>query len=309
MAIRLRAGGTHRVWASPARCVGSDRDRLRRRRRRADLSRELSERHRCHARRGSAVGNPEDIALNPPTPMDSECRCEWWRIGFARRAFSILHDGRDAGKNDQRQSHARRAAFVADARASWRKSAAAEGSVSRIRRRAEAQRGDTRLLLHSAIAAAGILLLLSIVLAIGKRARGAVQLAVRPRRRSARVYLAKLFGSETAGSLTMGSLGVCDAPSALRANAIMLLSHYEHLVQQKARCGIWRTAIRGASERLVPILMTAAVTALGLLPGAQQRRGRMRDRRTDGGVILGGLVTSTALNLLVLPTLALRWAR
>jgi Cu/Ag efflux pump CusA len=69
-------------------------------------------------------------------------------------------------------------------------------------------------------------------------------------------------------------------------------------------------ALRGAAERLVPILMTALVTALGLLPVAvssgtagQEIEGPM------ALVILGGLVTSTALNLLVLPILALRYGR
>ena len=66
----------------------------------------------------------------------------------------------------------------------------------------------------------------------------------------------------------------------------------------------------GAADRLIPILMTSVVTALGLLPlaiGAGEP-----GREIEGPmaiVILGGLVTSMALNLLVLPTLALRFAR
>jgi Cu/Ag efflux pump CusA len=72
----------------------------------------------------------------------------------------------------------------------------------------------------------------------------------------------------------------------------------------------YSTAVRGASERLAPILITALVTALGLLPLAigsnapgQEIEGPLAI------VILGGLITSTALNLLVLPTLALRYGR
>ena len=68
--------------------------------------------------------------------------------------------------------------------------------------------------------------------------------------------------------------------------------------------------MRGASERLTPVLMTAIVTALGLLPLAL---GSGEPGKEIEGpmaiVILGGLVTSTALNLLVLPTLALRYGR
>jgi Cu/Ag efflux pump CusA len=68
------------------------------------------------------------------------------------------------------------------------------------------------------------------------------------------------------------------------------------------------TAIEGAADRLVPILMTSLVTGLGLLPlaiGAGEP-----GREIEGPmaiVILGGLMTSMALSLLVLPTLALRY--
>jgi len=64
------------------------------------------------------------------------------------------------------------------------------------------------------------------------------------------------------------------------------------------------------SERLLPILMTAAVTALGLLQLAIGSG--TAGREIEGPmaiIILGGLFTSTALNLLVLPSLALRYGR
>ena len=93
-------------------------------------------------------------------------------------------------------------------------------------------------------------------------------------------------------------------------NAIMLLSHYRSLVTEDGLPWSWETARLGAMNRLTPILMTAAVTALGLLPLAigahlpgQEIEGPMAI------VILGGLFSSTALTLLVLPTLALRFAR
>jgi Cu/Ag efflux pump CusA len=69
-------------------------------------------------------------------------------------------------------------------------------------------------------------------------------------------------------------------------------------------------AMRGASERLLPILMTAAVTALGLLPLAIGSGTAGREIEGPMAIIvLGGLFTSTALNLLVLPRLALRYGR
>jgi Cu/Ag efflux pump CusA len=70
------------------------------------------------------------------------------------------------------------------------------------------------------------------------------------------------------------------------------------------------TAIQGASERLTPICMTALVTALGLLPLALGSGEPGREIEGPMAVIiLGALLTYTALNLLVLPTLALRYGR
>jgi Cu/Ag efflux pump CusA len=93
-------------------------------------------------------------------------------------------------------------------------------------------------------------------------------------------------------------------------NSIMMISHFEHLVAVEGMAWGPEAALRGASERLAPILMTAMVTGLGLLPLALGSGAPGRE--IDGPmaiVILGGLFTSTALNLLVLPTLALRYGR
>lgn len=93
-------------------------------------------------------------------------------------------------------------------------------------------------------------------------------------------------------------------------NSIMLISHYEHLVHVDELPWSADTAVRGASERLVPILMTALVTALALLPLAVTSGAAGNEIEGPMAiVILGGLITSTALNLIVLPTLALRYGR
>ena len=69
-------------------------------------------------------------------------------------------------------------------------------------------------------------------------------------------------------------------------------------------------AIRGATERLVSIFMTALVTALGLLPLAVNRGEPKNEIEGPmAAVILGGLITSTLLNLFVLPPLTLRYGR
>jgi Cu/Ag efflux pump CusA len=68
--------------------------------------------------------------------------------------------------------------------------------------------------------------------------------------------------------------------------------------------------VRGASERLTPVLMTAIVTGLGLLPLALSSGEPGKEIEGPMAiVILGGLITSTLLNLLVLPTVALLYGK
>ena len=93
-------------------------------------------------------------------------------------------------------------------------------------------------------------------------------------------------------------------------NAILQLAHYEHLVEVEGAPWSLDVVIRGANERLIPILMTAAVTALGLAPLAL---GMNRPGQEIEGpmavTVLGGLLSSTLLNLFVLPALAHRYVR
>jgi CzcA family heavy metal efflux pump len=93
-------------------------------------------------------------------------------------------------------------------------------------------------------------------------------------------------------------------------NAILQLAHYEHLVEVEGAVWSPELVIRGANERLIPIVMTAAVTALGLAPLAF---GLSRPGQEIEGpmavTVLGGLWSSTLLNLVVLPALAQRYVR
>jgi Cu/Ag efflux pump CusA len=120
--------------------------------------------------------------------------------------------------------------------------------------------------------------------------------------------LAALF---TGGWISLGSLvGFVTLFGITLRNSIMMVSHYQHLVDEE-NC-IWglETCIRGASERLPSILMTALVTALGLLPLAAGSG--QPGREIEGPmatIIVGGLVTSTILNLLILPTIMLHFGR
>ncbi len=115
----------------------------------------------------------------------------------------------------------------------------------------------------------------------------------------------------TGGNLTLGSLiGFVTLFGITLRNSIMLISHYQHLVTSEGMVWGQKAANRGASERLVPILMTALVTGLGLLPLALYSGAPGNEIEGPMAVvILGGLMTSTILNLLVLPTLALRFGR
>jgi Cu/Ag efflux pump CusA len=174
---------------------------------------------------------------------------------------------------------------------------------------AEAQR---QLLLHSGIAAVGILLLLAIAFGNGRNLL--LVLANVPFALVGgvlAVWLTSVLSGSDEGALTIGSLvGFVTLFGITTRNSIMMISHFEHLVNEEGMTWGLDAAIRGASERLIPILMTAGVTALGLLPLALGTGEAGREIEGPMAiVILGGLVTSTALNLFVLPSLALRYGK
>lgn len=163
---------------------------------------------------------------------------------------------------------------------------------------AEAARNT--LLMHTGLAALGVLVLLALALR-GARNLGLVLLNL-PFALVGGVVAVAL----TSGTLSLGTLvGMVTLFGITTRNAIMLVSHYEHLVLVEGHPWDAETALRGASERLVPILMTALVTAIGLLPIALGAGEPGREIEGEMAiVILGGLVTSTLLTLGVLPLLA-----
>ncbi len=113
------------------------------------------------------------------------------------------------------------------------------------------------------------------------------------------------------GVLSVGSLvGFVTLFGISLRNSIMLISRYRTLVQEEGASWNRETAIRGARERLVPILLTALVTSAGMVPLALTSGAPGNE--LDGPmatVVLAGLLTSTALNLLIMPALALRFGR
>jgi Cu/Ag efflux pump CusA len=170
----------------------------------------------------------------------------------------------------------------------------------------------TELILYSTIAGVGIVLLLGIVFRNWRRLL--LVLANVPFALVGGVlaaFLSGWLGEAGKGSLSLGTLvGFVTLFGITARNSIMMISHFEHLVSVEGMTWGLEAAVRGATERLTPILMTALVTALGLLPLALGSGEAGREIEGPmATVILGGLLTSTVLNLLVLPTLALRYGK
>jgi len=169
----------------------------------------------------------------------------------------------------------------------------------------EQDQARRELLIHSGIALFGILVLLALV--FGSARHVALVLANIPFALVGGALAVFASGSV----LSIGSLvGFVTLFGITMRNSIMLLSHYEHLVLEEGAEWNLETVVRGASERVMPILMTALVTGLGLLPLALGSGEAGREIEGPMAiVILGGLASSTALNLLVLPALCAWLAR
>lgn len=197
--------------------------------------------------------------------------------------------------------------FVAEARQRIHEAVALPpGSYVEFGGAAEAQAQSARdLLVHSAVVGVVIVLLLSLVVGSGRNLL--LVLINLPFALVGGVLAVWLTG----GEISIGSLvGFVTVFGITLRNSIMMLSHYEQLVAVEGVAWGPEAALRGAQERLAPILMTALVTALGLLPLAVGSEAPGREIEGPMAVvILGGLATSTALNLLVLPMLALRFGR
>ncbi|MDC0716215.1 efflux RND transporter permease subunit [Nannocystis bainbridge] len=111
------------------------------------------------------------------------------------------------------------------------------------------------------------------------------------------------------GVLSLGSLvGLVTVLGIAARNGIMLISHFRHLELEEGEPFGPTLVLRGAAERVTPIVMTALATGLALVPLALggDRPGQEIEHPM-AVVILGGLVTSTALNLFVVPVLYLRF--
>lgn len=112
------------------------------------------------------------------------------------------------------------------------------------------------------------------------------------------------------GIISLGSLvGFFTVLGIVARNGIMLISHYQHLEQVEGMPFGPDLVLRGAKERVVPILMTVFTTGLALVPLIVA--GNIPGHEIEypmAIVIVGGLSTATLLNLFVVPSLYLRFA-
>jgi CzcA family heavy metal efflux pump len=167
------------------------------------------------------------------------------------------------------------------------------------------QSAARRLLLLGAGVIAGVFMLL--VLAFG-RARDAVLIMVN-------LPLALIGGVVgvflAGGVLSVASMiGFITLFGIATRNGIMLVSHIRHLVEVEGVANLREAVERGAHERLVPILMTAMAAGLALMPLALGGGKSGSEIQTPMAiVILCGLTTSTLLNMFVVPTMYLKYAR
>ncbi len=169
----------------------------------------------------------------------------------------------------------------------------------------EAARARGELLLHALLCALVALLVLGV--AAGNLRNTAILVANLPFAFVGGVWLLWLLDVPLSMGATVGFVTLFGITAR---NSIMLLSHFRHLVAVEGCTWDDATCARGVAERTRPILMTALVTALGLLPIALGRAEAGREIEGPMAlVILGGLLSSTLLNFLLLPALCRRFGR
>ena len=113
------------------------------------------------------------------------------------------------------------------------------------------------------------------------------------------------------GVISLGSLiGFLTVLGIAARNGIIMINHFQHLERYEGEAFGIGLVLRGAQERLRPILMTTGAAGLAILPLVifGDRPGQEIEYPM-AVVILGGLVTSTLLNLFVLPVFYLRFGR
>jgi CzcA family heavy metal efflux pump len=170
---------------------------------------------------------------------------------------------------------------------------------------AERDAAQGRLLLFAIAALIGVFLLLQA--SFGRTRLALLTLLTLPSALVGGVLAAFITG----GVVSLGSLvGFFTVLGIAARNGIMMINHFQHLEVVEGEPFGPGLVVRGARERLSPILMTALATGLALVPLAIA--GDLPGHEIEHPmaiVILGGLVTSTLLNLFITPSLYLRFGR
>ena len=113
------------------------------------------------------------------------------------------------------------------------------------------------------------------------------------------------------GLMSLGSLiGFLTVFGIAARNGILMINHFQHLEREEGVPFGRELVMRGASERLAPIMMTALATALAIVPLAVA--GSIPGHEIEHPmalVILGGLLTATLVNLFIIPSLYLRFGK
>lgn len=125
-----------------------------------------------------------------------------------------------------------------------------------------------------------------------------------------------LIGSVVAVMLTGGvfsiatMVGFITLTGIASRNGIMMISHYIHLVEHEGEKFSDEMIIKGSQERLVPVLMTALVAALALIPLTMDASAPGKEILYPvATVILGGLISSTLLDIVVTPVVFKRFGK
>lgn len=169
---------------------------------------------------------------------------------------------------------------------------------------AEGQKAAQREIVFN-ITVAGIGIVTMLLLAFGGARPAILILSSAPSALAGGVVAILLGG----GVLSLGAMVGFVALFGIAArNSILLVAHADHLVSHEGLLWNLQTVLRATRERFAPILMTALVTALGMVPLAIGSGEAGREVQGPmAGVILGGLATSTVLSLLLLPPLILAY--
>lgn len=264
-----------------------------------------------------AITVPPDLKLDPEAIGDIVVKGAQGRtarlseiadINLEQGRAMIVHEG---GQRRQvvtvNPTRADIGGFVADAKAEIAKNVkmpkgvylswggAAEGAAAASRQ------------LAAHVALAGLAIAVLLVLAFGGIRPALLILAGMPLAMAGGVVAVAMTG----GVVSLGALvGFVTLFGISARNAILLVSHVDHLVGKEGAPWSVHTVLRATRERVTPIVMTALVTAFGLAPLALESGQAGREVQGPmATVILGGLVSSLSLTLLLMPALIWRWRR